>query len=133
MRHESDERRESLKEIIKSSADSHGVNVQMLDANSLKENDTDILNDLIIANEWIDTQLDADGFLYQSYNQKEVEEITTKYGTPYLMSVVVISVRQSNPISRFLNRKTKSFIFVSVYDVNTGSDLFLSLTLQEFI
>lgn len=122
---ESDERRESLKEIIKSSADSHGVNVQMLDANSLKENDTDILNDIIIANEWIDTQLDADGFLYQSYNQKEVEEITTKYGTPYLMSVVVISVRQSNPISRFLNRKTKSFIFVSVYDVNTGKRSFL--------
>lgn len=127
---ESDERRESLKNIIQSSADMHNVDIQMLDANSLKSNDSDKLNDIMSVNEWIDNQLDAEGFLYQAYNQKEIEEVTSKYGTSYLMSVVVISIRPSNPITRFFNRKAKSLIFVTVFDTSNGKRAFIKSDLS---
>jgi len=122
---ESDERRASLKKVIASSAALHNVEVQVLDANSLQTGDAEKLNDIIVAAEWMGTQLDADGFLYQSYNQKEVEKIMSKYGTSYLMSVGVISINSSNPIARLFNRAPKSLLFVSVFDVSTGRRAFI--------
>ncbi len=128
---ESDKRRKALKEILESSANLHDVDIKILDANSLEKNDTEVLNDIVIASEWISTQLDAENFLYKSYNQKEIEEISERYNTPYLMSVVVVSVRQSNPIARLFNRKRKSLIFVSIFDVKTGRKSFIKSDLTS--
>ena len=117
---DSEERQKALKEVIQYAADLNNVEITVLDTKNLKTNDTEQLNDIITAKQWMDDQLDSEGFIYQSYNQEEIQNFVQKYGTPYIMSVVVISLKQSNLITQFLKRKTASFVLVVLFDVRDG-------------
>jgi len=70
---------------------------------------------------------------HQSYNQEEIEAITSKYDTPYLMSIVAISIRPTNPLTRLFSRKSKSFLFVSIYDTVDKKKAFIKLDLSRNI
>ncbi len=122
---ESEERREAMKNIIQECAALNNVNIQTLDSKSLLKDETEKLNDIFTASEWISTQMDAEGFIYHAYNHKEIQAIAEKYETPYLMKVVVISVHQATALGRFLNNKTGSFMLVVLFDVRNGKRAYL--------
>lgn len=99
-------------EILKFSADKLDVDLIFLDADELGATDTDVLNDIAVAQQWISTQVDAEGFIYHAYDKTAADRLVEKYDTPYLVTVALVSGRYRSG--------GESLVFVIVFDLNTG-------------
>jgi cobalamin biosynthesis Mg chelatase CobN len=104
---------------LESSAEMLEMDLTYLDANELSTEDAAKLNDIALAKQWISTQFDAEEFIYHAYDKAATDQLIEKYGTPYLINVVLVSGK-SRKGRELLGKSSESLVFVMVFDLKTG-------------
>ncbi|MEZ4950999.1 MAG: M48 family metalloprotease [Saprospiraceae bacterium] len=93
---ESEESKENLGNIISDIAQRLKLKHQILDVDHLNKNETRKFNDIRFVNEYFQEQMNLSEISTSpGLHQREIDEITKRYGTSYFLWTGVISARQS--------------------------------------
>jgi beta-barrel assembly-enhancing protease len=88
---------EHFRDLIKEVADASGIEAILIDVHNLKEDETDVFNDIRYLNEWFSEQTSHfDLTLTPGNQQARIDSIARKYGTDYFLWTGAISMRQKH-------------------------------------
>jgi hypothetical protein len=130
-----------FKDMLKKNASLAGLNATILDVHDLQSTDTETFNDIMLLNEWVVEQQDADELLLCGSQQVRINKIAEKYHTDYFAWTGVVSMHEKKstfkaallllagigylPIMPYSLYKTikpeyNTLFFNTLYDVRTG-------------
>jgi beta-barrel assembly-enhancing protease len=94
----------NINEMIKNIAPKTKLDVNILDVNTLKDNQVNQFNDIRFLNEWYSEQVSRyDLTLTVGTQQSIIDSLAKKYGTDYFLWTGVLSVRQRKTVGEVLN------------------------------
>lgn len=119
------EKGESLfRDFIKKNAQLNGVNIDILDAGTLKQDQVEEFNDLVLLNEWFSQWLsfsDVEDMIV--FNQDQIDALTKKYKTDYFIWMGVISAHKGKPtnfVCIIVNLKAAEIEMIKLNKVRMG-------------